>query len=322
MTSDSVTPDRARDALLEADLDPVDVDAVVRRALAEDLRLGTDVTSAATVPADAAAVAVVAARQPGVVAGIPIALAVLAAVGSSFEARVHCADASTVGAGDEVLEISGSARALLLAERTLLNFLAHLSGIATLTRAWVDAVAGSGAVIRDTRKTTPGLRQLEKYAVRCGGGRNHRFALGDAVLIKDNHIEAADGVAAAVRAVRAHAPGLRVEVECDTLEQVREAIAAGATELLLDNMSLADMSAAVSMARAVPGVTTEASGGLVLDAAADVAATGVTYLAVGALTHSSPALDLGLDFRGASARQRPLWSPPLHRGRAVGDDAV
>jgi nicotinate-nucleotide pyrophosphorylase (carboxylating) len=179
----------------------------------------------------------------------------------------------------------------------MLNMVCHLSGVATATRAWVEAVAGTGAIVRDTRKTTPGLRQLEKYAVRCGGGRNHRLALGDAALIKDNHIVATGGVTAAIDAVRKHSPELPFEVECDTLDQVREALAAGATEILLDNMSTAQLSEAVALARAYPGVATEASGGITLDVAPEIAATGVTYLAVGALTHSAPALDLGLDFR-------------------------
>ena len=195
-----------------------------------------------------------------------------------------------------MLRVSGPAVAVLGAERTMLNFLTHLSGVATATRAWADAVAGTGAVIRDTRKTTPGLRLLEKYAVRCGGGENHRMGLGDAALIKDNHVAAAGGVARAVAAVRAAAPGVPLEVECDTLAQVREALAAGARFLLLDNMPAATMRAAVAVARRYDGVRLEASGGLTLAAAREVAATGVDYLAVGALTHSSPALDLGLDF--------------------------
>ena len=178
----------------------------------------------------------------------------------------------------------------------MLNFLTRLSGIATATRAWADAVAGTGAVIRDTRKTTPGLRVVEKYAVRCGGGQNHRMGLGDAALIKDNHVAAAGGVAAAVAAVRSAAPGVTLEVECDSLAQVREALAAGARFLLLDNMGLDALREAVAEARRRDGVRLEASGGLRLATAREVAATGVDYLSVGALTHSSPALDLGLDY--------------------------
>jgi nicotinate-nucleotide pyrophosphorylase (carboxylating) len=178
----------------------------------------------------------------------------------------------------------------------MLNFLTHLSGIASATRLWVDAVAGTGAAIRDTRKTTPGLRLLEKYAVRCGGGVNHRMGLGDAALIKDNHVAAAGGVAKAIEAVRAFAPDVPLEVECDTLTEVRESLGAGAWFILLDNMPLDALRAAVAEARRYPGVRLEASGGLRLETARDVAACGVDYLSVGALTHSSPALDLGLDF--------------------------
>jgi nicotinate-nucleotide pyrophosphorylase (carboxylating) len=198
-----------------------------------------------------------------------------------------------------VLRVSGDAVAVLGAERTMLNFLTHLSGIATATRAWADAVAGTGAVIRDTRKTLPGLRVLEKYAVRCGGGQNHRMGLGDAALVKDNHVAAAGGVAAAVRAVRAAArPSLVVEVECDSVAQVREALAAGARFILLDNMPAAELRQAVAVARGYDGVRLEASGGLRLGNAREIAVTGVDYLAVGALTHSSRALDLGLDYSG------------------------
>jgi len=184
---------------------------------------------------------------------------------------------------------------MLVAERTLLNFVTRLSGIATATRAWADAVAGTGCTVRDTRKTTPGLRQLEKYAVRCGGGVNHRMGLGDAALIKDNHVVAAGGIAAAILAVRAMAPSLPLEVECDSLAQVRDALAAGAGLILLDNMGLADLRAAVALAGRYPAVRLEASGGLRLETARAVAETGVDFIAVGALTHSSPALDLGLD---------------------------
>lgn len=290
--------DRADDALREAGLDPADVRAVVARALDEDLRLGPDITSTATIAPDAEAVAAVTARQPGVIAGVPVALAVLAAVDPALTAQVCRDDGMSVSSGVEVMELAGTTRSLLLAERTLLNFLGHLSGIATATHAWVDAVAGTDVVVRDTRKTTPGLRQLEKYAVRCGGGSNHRLGLGDAALVKDNHIAAAGSVTAAILAIRAQAPDLPLEVECDTLDQVREALAAGATDLLLDNMPPGDMSAAVAIARRHgDGVTTEASGGLRLETARAVAATGVTYISVGALTHSAPALDIGLDLR-------------------------
>jgi nicotinate-nucleotide pyrophosphorylase (carboxylating) len=193
-----------------------------------------------------------------------------------------------------VLEAEGPVRSLLTAERTALNLLCHLSGIATLTAAWVDAVAGTGARIRDTRKTTPGLRALEKHAVRCGGGVNHRMSLSDAALVKDNHVVAAGGVGAAFSAVRERFPGVPVEVECDTVEQVREVLEAGADLVLLDNMTTTDLRASVALCRAA-GVLTEASGGLTLDVARSVAETGVDFLAVGALTHSAPVLDVGLD---------------------------
>jgi nicotinate-nucleotide pyrophosphorylase (carboxylating) len=299
VTEDAVRPwaamtERTVAALRDAGLDPGDAERSVRAALDEDFRYGPDVTSAATA-GDAPLRAEVVAREDGVLAGVPVALAVLDLVGG-IEAAVLRQDGSRIGPGDAVLRVSGPAVAVLGAERTMLNFLTHLSGVATATRAWADAVAGTGAVIRDTRKTTPGLRQLEKYAVRCGGGQNHRMGLGDAALIKDNHVAAAGGVAKAIAAVRAVAPELPLEVECDTLPQVLEALAAGARLILLDNMPTAMMRAAVAEARRYPGVRLEASGGLRLANAAEVAATGVDYLAVGALTHSSRVLDLGLDF--------------------------
>ncbi|MDQ3503624.1 MAG: carboxylating nicotinate-nucleotide diphosphorylase, partial [Actinomycetota bacterium] len=196
--------------------------------------------------------------------------------------------------GLSVLEAEGPVRELLTAERTALNLLCHLSGIATLTQSWVDAIEGTGARIRDTRKTTPGLRALEKYAVRCGGGVNHRMSLSDAALVKDNHVVAAGSVRAAFDAVRAGFPGLAVEVECDTPEQVAEAVEAGADLVLLDNMAVPQLVEAVALCRA-SGVLTEASGGLTLATAREVASTGVDFLAVGALTHSAPVLDVGVD---------------------------
>ena len=292
--------------LAAAGLDPADVERVVTTALDEDLRYGDDVTTLATVPAGMVAEAEVVARQAGVIAGGPVALAVLDAAGLPPGcATVLRPDGSAARPGEVVLSIRAPLRGLLTAERTLLNLMTRLSGIATATRAWVDAVDGTGAVVRDTRKTTPGLRLLEKYAVRCGGGRNHRLGLGDAALIKDNHIAAAGSIGRAVEQVRAAiaaraaagAPMLDAEVECDTLDQVKAALAAGCDLILLDNMGLADLRAAVALARDWPGVQLEASGGLTLDAARDVALTGVDYLAVGGLTHSSPALDLGLDLR-------------------------
>jgi nicotinate-nucleotide pyrophosphorylase (carboxylating) len=324
----SLTPATVR-ALAAAGLEPADVTRAVRAALDEDFRYGPDVTSAATV-AGRTVTAQVVAREPGVIAGLPVALAVFdllrdylgdagpgdgasgpegAAGGRAGEAgkaavargTALVADGSRVAAGDAVLRVSGDAVAVLGAERTMLNFLTHLSGIATATRAWADAVAGTGAVVRDTRKTLPGLRGLEKYAVRCGGGENHRMGLGDAALVKDNHVAAAGGIAAAVRAVSAGArPGLTVEVEVDSVAELGEALAAGARFILLDNMPAAVLREAVAVARGYPGVRLEASGGLRLDNAREVAATGVDYLAVGALTHSSRALDLGLDYSGAA----------------------
>lgn len=291
--------------LLTVGLDPEDTERVVRGALDEDLRYGPDVTSAATAAPGARAVASVVAREPGVLAGLPVAIAVLDAAGippgtmlgalGPLGAEPMRADGDRIDRGTEVLRIRAPLRELLGAERTLLNFLTHLSGIATATRAWADALSGTGCAVRDTRKTTPGLRQLEKYAVRCGGGVNHRMGLGDAALIKDNHVVAAGGITAAIAAVRTAAPGLPLEVECDTLTQVREALDAGARLVLLDNMDLPDLRSAAALARQYPLARLEASGGLRLEAARAVAQTGVDFVAVGALTHSSPALDLGLD---------------------------
>jgi nicotinate-nucleotide pyrophosphorylase (carboxylating) len=293
-------------ALEAAGLDVSDVVRAVRAALDEDFRYGADVTSAATV-AGRTVTAEVVAREAGVIAGLPAALAVFDLLGDypgegtgerpRLTVTALAADGARVSAGDAVLRVSGDAVAVLGAERTVLNFVTHLSGIASATREWADAVAGTEAVVRDTRKTLPGLRSLQKYAVRCGGGQNHRMGLGDAALVKDNHVAAAGGVAAAVRAVRAAArPGLVIEVECDSVAQVREALEAGARFILLDNMPVPVLREAVAVARAYDGVRLEASGGLRLANAREVAQTGVDYLAVGALTHSSQALDLGLDY--------------------------
>jgi len=285
--------------LRAAGLDPGDTERVVRSALEEDFRYGPDVTSAATAGPGAVAVAGVVARQPGVLAGLPVVVAVLDLAGAGPGAGETVRDdGERIERGAEVMRITAPLREMLGAERTLLNFVTHLSGVATATRAWVDAVAGTGCAVRDTRKTTPGLRQLEKYAVRCGGGVNHRMGLGDAALVKDNHVAAAGGIAAAIRAVRAAAPGLPLEVECDNLAQVGEALDAGAELILLDNMGLDGVRAAVALARPYPAVRLEASGGLRLETVRAVAGTGVDFIAVGALTHSSPALDLGLDLLG------------------------
>jgi nicotinate-nucleotide pyrophosphorylase (carboxylating) len=297
VTGEGVLRSHLAGALTAAGLDPAEVARVVHRSLEEDLALGPDVTTTATVPPDARASGDVVPRVPGVLAGVAVAAAVFDLVGGpDVEIVLHAADGSPAEPGRAVLTVTGPARSLLTAERTALNLIGRLSGVATLTRRWVDAVAGTGAVIRDTRKTTPGLRVLEKYAVRCGGGVNHRMALGDAALVKDNHVSAAGGITAAVEAVRAHAPDILLEVECDTLDQVREAIDAGVELVLLDNFSLEDTRAAVGLVRG-SGVRLEASGGLDLARAHEVAATGVDYLAVGALTHSAPVLDLGFDLR-------------------------
>jgi nicotinate-nucleotide pyrophosphorylase (carboxylating) len=304
-------------ALEGAGLDVADVVRAVRAALDEDFRYGPDVTSAATVAGRTVSADMVA-REAGVVAGLPVAQVVFdlladylgdgtqtAAAGPLVTVTALVADGTAVAPGDAVLRVSGDAVAVLGAERTMLNFVTHLSGIASATRQWADAVAGTGAVVRDTRKTLPGLRSLQKYAVRCGGGENHRMGLGDAALVKDNHVAAAGGIAAAVRAVRAAAPStpigadLVIEVECDSVAQVREALAAGARFILLDNMPVPVLREAVATARAYDRVRLEASGGLRLANAREVAATGVDYLSVGGLTHSARALDLGLDYRGA-----------------------
>ena len=279
-------------------LDPDAVVALVRAALAEDLSLGPDVTTEATVAPDVRGTGLLVSRASGVLAGVSVGATVFAVLGADTGAdvrvRIERADGERVAGGDVVMSAEGPVRLLLTAERTMINLVGMLSGVATLTARWVDAVAGTSAQIRDTRKTVPGMRALQKYAVRCGGGVNHRMGLGDAALIKDNHVAAAGGVRAAYDAVRRHAPDVAVQVECDTLDQVREAIAAGARFVLLDNMSTAQLAQAVALARPA-GVRLEASGGLSLERAAQVAATGVDYLAVGALTHSAPVLDLGFD---------------------------
>ena len=269
---------------------------VVRRALAEDLTAGPriDVTTVATTPADQVRTAHVVARADGTVSGLPLAeLTFWLVADGALEVRRPVADGDTVKRGDVLMTVTARTRDLLTAERTALNLLTHMSGIATATRTWVDAVAGTGAAVRDSRKTRPGLRALDKYAVRCGGGVNHRYGLSDAGLVKDNHVVAAGGVGAAVRAIRERFPDLPLEVEVDRLDQIEDALAAGAEEILLDNFTVERLTAAVEL---VGGrARLESSGGLTLDVAADVARTGVDYLAVGALTHSSPALDIALD---------------------------
>ncbi|CAN2221390.1 NadC Nicotinate-nucleotide pyrophosphorylase [Candidatus Nanopelagicaceae bacterium] len=267
---------------------------LIKRALAEDLQGGEDITSIATVSGSEKVVADFVSRKSGVVAGIDMARAVLEEVGLT-DIAVLVEDGTSVKAGDVLMTVRGDTRAILLAERTALNFLGHLSGIATLTRTWVDAISGTQCKVRDTRKTTPGMRLLEKYAVRMGGGTNHRMSLSDAALIKDNHIAAAGGVAEAFSKVRAKSPTSEIEIEVDTLEQLREVLPLKPDLVLLDNMSPEQCVEAVSI---VAGATKlEASGGISLENAKAYAATGVNYLAIGALTHSAPVFDIGLDLR-------------------------
>jgi nicotinate-nucleotide pyrophosphorylase (carboxylating) len=287
-------PDAIADALTQAGLDPKRIAQFAKQTLDEDLLGGVDVTSVATVPEDQRGTADIAARTHGVVAGLPVAAAVFAVAGD-VAVELRKTDGDVVESGDVVLTATGPTRTLLTAERSALNIACHLSGIATQTRRWVDEVAGTGAQILDTRKTTPGLRVLEKYAVRCGGGSGYRMGLSDAAMVKDNHVVAAGGVVAAYRAVREMFPDVPVEVECDRVSQVAEAIDAGVELILLDNMSLDDLRESVRVARGRAKL--EASGGLTLDRARDVARTGVDYLSVGALTHSAPVLDLGFDLR-------------------------
>jgi nicotinate-nucleotide pyrophosphorylase (carboxylating) len=272
------------------------VDALIRTALAEDVGRG-DLTTQLTVPADLRATGTLLAKQDGVLAGLPLVAKVLAALAArEVVVSPRAADGDTFAAGTVLATIAGRAADLLIGERTALNFLQQLSGVATLTRRYVDAVAGIAVRIVDTRKTTPGLRLLEKYAVRMGGGHNHRFGLDDAILIKDNHITAAGGVTAAVTAARRGAPhAMKVQVECATLPQVEEALAAGADALLLDNMRIEQLAAAV---RVIAGrAIVEASGGVSLATVRAIAETGVDLISVGALTHSAPAVDLSLKIR-------------------------
>jgi len=285
------------DAELQLDfpLDELEVRMMVREALEEDYAF-RDVTTAATVLSNRRARATIVARQEGVLAGVPFALEAFRILDPSVTIRVDVDDGTRVHPGLALFYISGHARGMLSAERVALNFMQRLSGIASLTRRFVDAVAGTGVSILDTRKTTPGWRRLEKYAVRAGGGMNHRMDLFSAVLIKDNHLVAVDGdIALAVRRTRDLAPpGTRVEVECDRPEQVDAAVAAGADIILLDNMAIPMLQECV---RRVAGrATLEASGGISLATVRGIAETGVDWISVGALTHSAPALDLGLDF--------------------------
>ncbi len=287
----------ARDLRLPASV----VDKAVAEALAEDLGLGGDVTTVATVPSGTRSSGVIAARKAGTVCGVQLAEAAFKTLDPfvTFEA-VTC-DGGKVEAGGIIARVAGDARALLTGERTALNFLGHLSGIATLTARYVAAVAGTKARIIDTRKTTPGLRALEKFAVRCGGGVNHRFGLFDAVLIKDNHIIAAGGVGPALERARAHSGHMvKVEIEVTTLDEVDEALQLSPDALLLDNMPPALLKAAV--AEIAGRCITEASGGVALETVCAIAETGVDLISVGALTHSAPVLDIGLDFNAQSQK--------------------
>jgi len=267
---------------------------LIKAALAEDLAGGEDITSVATISATATAKADFTARKSGVIAGIEIAEAVLREVGLSEVTRFK-ADGDHVKAGDILLSVSGNTRAILLAERTALNFFSHLSGIATLTSAWVKEMAGTKCQVRDTRKTTPGMRVLEKYAVRMGGGTNHRMTLSDAALIKDNHIAAAGGVVAAFAKVRELYPNSEIEIEVDTLDQLRDVLPQKPDLALLDNMTPAQCREAVTLVNGTCKL--EASGGIAIENARAYAESGVDYIAIGALTHSAPVFDIGLDLR-------------------------
>ncbi|GAA3815685.1 carboxylating nicotinate-nucleotide diphosphorylase [Nocardioides panacisoli] len=276
-------------------LDPRSVYDLVARALAEDVPT-EDVTSVATIPADARGVADFNARERGVVAGLGVAELVFRMVaGPDVEVPLRVPDGTAVAPGDPVLTVAGPTRGLLTAERTALNLACHLSGVATATSAWVTALEGTRARVLDTRKTLPGLRALQKYAVACGGGVNHRFSLSDRAMVKDNHVLAAGGVVPAYRAVRSAYPDLRVEVEVTDLDQLRELLDAGCTEILLDNMDSATMAEAVRIT--ADRATLEASGGLTIERAREVAETGVDFISVGALTHSVKVFDLGMDLR-------------------------
>ena len=273
-------------------IEGVDLDAFVAMTLAEDVQ-GGDVTSAAVIPVDAAFTGVMDSRDAIVVAGLPIAAAFFRALDPDVEIEIVAEEGASVAAGSDLMRLRGNARALLTAERAALNTVQHLSGIATMTRSYVDRIAGTGATLLDTRKTIPGLRRLEKYATRMGGATNHRMGLWDAAMIKDNHVAVAGSIGEAVR--RAVAAGIeRVIVEVDRIDQIEPALAAGATHLLLDNMDPPTLRGAVTL---IGGrVPTEASGGVRLETVRDIAATGVTYVSAGRLTQSAPAADIGLDF--------------------------
>jgi nicotinate-nucleotide pyrophosphorylase (carboxylating) len=284
------------DQLIAGGLNPLDVSEVVLRALHEDCDDSGDVTSIATIPNNQVSILDLVAREAGTIAGIPVAASVFAILGgSSVLIQTPVRDGEHVLAGEVLISITGPTRVLLQGERPALNLLSHLSAIATATKAWATALGESGTKVRDTRKTTPGLRTLEKYAVRCGGGLNHRMNLSDAALIKDNHVVAAGGVAEAYELIKKRFPQLPVEVEVDSLDQLEQALTVGADLVLLDNFSIDELREAVKVTAGRAKL--EASGGFTIDSAADVATTGVDYVAVGAITHSAPVLDIGADLR-------------------------
>ena len=286
-------------AITDAGLDSQAIERLVRATIDEDLDGGVDVTSEATVPASQRSTMDLVSRAEGVVAGVPVAAAVFDVVSEGrADIAALVSDGSRVTPGTVLLTVTGRTRDLLLAERTALNLMSHLSGVATATARWADALEGTGTRVRDTRKTTPGLRALEKYAVRCGGGVNHRMSLSDAALVKDNHVVAAGGVAEAFDAVRAMWPGIPLEVEVDSIDELAAVLDAGADLVMLDNFDVDGMKRAVEFTGGRAQL--EASGGLTLADASAVGSTGVDFVAVGALTHSAPVLDIGADLREPS----------------------
>jgi nicotinate-nucleotide pyrophosphorylase (carboxylating) len=279
----------------DAFLSPLEIGTSIERALAEDLGRAGDITSIATIPENATARATVVARRGGTIAGLPLVEAVFRKLSPEMKIEAHSRDGATVAAKTSLMTLSGSAHAILAGERTALNFLGHLSGIATATHAYVARLAGTKTRIIDTRKTTPGLRALQKYAVRCGGGFNHRMGLDDAILIKDNHIAVAGGIRPVLERAKSIAGHLvKIEIEVDTLDQLQDVLDVGLADVvLLDNMDVPTLKKAVAL---VAGrLVTEASGGITLDTIAAIAATGVDYISAGAITHSSPSLDVALD---------------------------
>ena len=316
MTSLDDVPAEVLDDLTAAGLDPEHVWDVVARALEEDLpdTPRVDPTSASTIPLDARGTAVFAAREPGVVAGLGVAAVAFAAVGADATITDRVADGTRVARGDVVMRVEGLTQRMLVAERTALNLACHLSGIATATARWVEALEGSPTRVLDTRKTLPGLRTLQKYAVRCGGGVNHRSSLQDMAMVKDNHVVAAGGVLPALEAIRGRHPGLPVEVEVTTLDQLEELLALPEPpeRVLLDNMS--DELMAEAVRRTAGRVPLEASGGITLERAARIGATGVDFVSVGALTHSVIVFDIGMDLTTPRPSSPPLRSPEQRRG--------